>query len=226
MADGTCHRPFLFMYTFQITVRNEPLAMVRRAVDSIRKNAPTAPLIVVADGSGRDDVAKLCTSSDADFVAGEHLKLLYKGGRWWHRFATLAIKKDTKYVLKFDPDSIMWRPIRIEPFSDYFGTLGNFGYIQGGCQGFSRMFLEKIITSGILLDDSKMCDTRNWHADSAYQQMFQHMGYLSTDWTMWYIARELNVVADMWSEVNSKWKAVGPNKDLRYAVTHPHKMEE
>jgi hypothetical protein len=197
----------------------EPMALVARAIASIHKHEPNFPVIVIADGGERCDLAELSTTENFEFIQGERLKILERGAEWWHRFFVTGLSRGTPNLLKFDPDSVMWRAFRGKPSGDHYGTPQSGHSIQGGCEGFSREFAERIVESKIALDP-RMQNPNTWSANG---DSYRKRNYLSTDWTMEYIARTLGVKAARWNEIRSQWRSPPPNHDERYAVTHPHK---
>lgn len=73
-------------------------------------------------------------------------------GEWTHRYLEYALGCESDVIVKLDPDTCIWRRTTI-PTADWFGTLTDGGnFIRGGACGFSRSAAEKLVSSGLLLN--------------------------------------------------------------------------
>lgn len=210
--------------TFIVTFANEPIEQIDWCLSNLRKSYPKANVILISDG-GRIDYG-LPQKYNTVFVAGEKLKIISRGALWWKRFLTEALKTDADVIFKIDPDTKIWRRLNYFPDSDFFGMLTNKGeideHIQGGCQGFSRSFAEKIIDSKIT-EDENYKDLNFW-GSPAFKAAHAAPDYFSTDWSMIHIAKRLNATREKHTEILSIWvpfsflKNAPPNWTMKHVI--------
>lgn len=90
------------------------------------------------------------------------LKLPPNAGQWTQRWMTQALATDADILFKIDPDTRALVAATSFPTADVFGqqsTLGTYypkspvTIICGGCIGFQKTAVEKILESGLLLNE-------------------------------------------------------------------------
>jgi hypothetical protein len=97
-------------------------------------------------------------------------------------------------------------------------------HIQGGYHGFTADVAKTISQSG-WLKNPQLKDINFWSDENWRTKYWSARGLMSTDWTMMKVANLMNIPCVGHPEIMCKW--VGDpvdNHDLKYAVTHPHKL--
>lgn len=216
--------------SFVITVASEPPGLLCQCLSVLRTSHWEARVVVIADGTRVNDHRVIADDFGARYLEGECLKTLSKGALWWKRFFLVALEDAGDPIFKLDPDAVIWRPFRQLPEADFFGSLRERGtsneHIQGGCEGFSRAFAERVIASGIA-DDPRYCDAAHWSSARRLRWAASRRpaDYLSTDRVIMKIARDLGTAYANYDEIGSNGSEAPKNPRLRYAVTHPHKWK-
>ena len=126
-------------------------------------------------------------------------------------------------------DTKIWRAFKEPPpeRADISGTLDHAGTVDenvlGGCQAISRKAAETILASGIL-DSPKLKDHRTFVPDEPTLRHWKARSFMGGDMSLAWVARNLGLVTQPWTEVGIDWKEPPPEGD--FAATHPHKMRE
>jgi len=197
---------------------NEP-DYVSQCLESIRQN-DSGPILLINDGGDETGLQEIADSVGAKFVNGERLKNLRDGHNWWKRFFTLGLELGTDYLVKLDPDSYFWRPLRNSLKGlTFFGTTNDFAErnphtVQGGAQGFSRAYAERV-----LADD--MTARPRIKAIGPDKIRFTTDGYLCD------MNEEMGVLGEEWKEVNSVYslrQELPDSEPGTFAITHPHTL--
>jgi hypothetical protein len=171
--------------TFIINTNEEPT--IDRCLNFIRASYP-------------DD--NIITIPDIDF-----LKNIINGGAWTLRYLNAFMATDGDILIRMDPDSLMLRPFAFIPETEYFGMMFADQYIHGGCKGYSRSYVQRIIDSELLLLEK--------YKGNEYK--CGNTNLVSCDLVCMDIAITLNATISNWTEVSSM-----PYCE-HFAVTHGHK---
>jgi hypothetical protein len=205
---------------FGCTIYREGPRQLTALLASIREHYPSQHIFVISDGIQNAKYPKICTLFGAEYIQGERLKVLDKGGGWWNRHFKKAAAFQFDYFFKIDPDTRIHRKFNFFPSYDFFGCK-EWTNIQGGIQGFRRSAVDKILGSG-LLDSALLQNPETWATTAVAQAYVRESGQISTDYMMMYIIHRLKISWGNWEEVDSQWHPVRPfRKDA--AATHPHK---
>jgi hypothetical protein len=195
------------------------------ALRHLRAVYPTVPTVLISDGVEEPRYAEIATQYQADYILGEKLKVLEKGGQWWQRAFEAGLAFGTRHILKVDPDTRFNRPILHWPDADCFGTISgkgqNWEHIQGGVQGFSRSAAETMANSGRCLCPS-YCAVETWAWGEKEREEMKRDNYLSTDRVLMRLLREHGLRWENWPEVMSLWERAPENAE-HYAISHAHK---
>lgn len=216
-------------YGFVVVVADEGATQVEWFLGHLRAAYPDAPVTVISDGARDRWYGESCRRHNAKYVEGEYLKRVECGGRWWHRTLTAGIAMGTRWIVKIDPDTRVWRRFRVEPEHAISGTLEYEGEeyenIQGACQAITADAATRILASPFLDDDTLRGHDR-FAPDWPSWRRCNASAYLSTDWSLMWITRNLGLDYGDWSECGCSWRPPAPeNLGHKYAVTHPFKFQ-
>jgi len=195
-----------------VTCYNE-IEFVRQCVASIRRN-DCGPIIIINDGGDIEGLEDVALKHNATLIQSKQYKNILDGWKWWDRFFNEGLKTGCDYIVKIDPDSFFWRPLR-EPIGakNYFGSMHSEWSVQGGAQGFSKEYAKRIIDTDILKNLGTNGNREN--------------GTFATDRAIAWVSRELNQPAEPWNEVYSVWGLIQKLKlenVFEYAITHPNQL--
>ena len=98
--------------------------------------------------------------------------------------------------------------------------------IQGGCLGITRPVAEQFYASGFFLDPALTACPPPWAIVKPLLHRPVVLGLTSIDWTVGWAAKTMHIELIDWPEIMSEWQLVPENDDLRYAITHPHKLAD
>jgi len=197
-----------------LTCYNE-LEFVEQAVLSVRTH-DSGKIIIINDGGNETGLNELAIRYSAEYINSNQYKLPGKGCDWWNRFFQLGLASGCDYIVKIDPDTLFLKPLEyLIPNLDYFGTVFDFEdrsphSVQGGIQGFSHKYIERIMNSGLLFSNINRGERMD--------------GSFSTDIFIDSISSSLNQLAQEWVEVWSVWGArqkLGLKKEHSYSIIHP-----
>jgi hypothetical protein len=211
---------------FALTYKN--YEATAECLRDVRAHYSTSRVILRSDGDPDPRLPILAEHHNVDFRGESRLFEIENGGAIIERMLELFFEKPTRYLFKIDPDTVIHRRFRYLPVRDgLFGTLqGRLKHpsIQGGCMGLTRAAAEQILRSN-LLRDTRLKEPEKFISDSPYfvrmADRANRCGLASFDWTVPWVARELEIPIYAFSEVNSGWKQPPPNPNQRYAVSHP-----
>ena len=202
------------------------------ALDRIRTYFPDARIVVRSDGDDDPLNRSLSDKYDLTYLQEKRLYPIENGGALVARTLEIFLQNPTRYLLKLDTDTAVFRRFRFLPVRNcIFGSIqtnkqGNHPSIQGGFIGFSRESVEKIVQSRVL-EDERLKDPFAYRYDSGYLQRMgrrvHRTGLCSFDWMVGWAASELGIRMYPFREVRSRWHPENtvPNDDLRFAVMHP-----
>lgn len=201
----------------------------------LREHYPTARVVVIADGDG-ERYEDLAERYGLDLVIGEHLYHRDTGHAFVNRMLTHLLSGSESYLFKIDPDTRIWRRFRQLPaMTAVFGTFETLSEggrseiqtpanIQGGCVGMTRDAAAAILASQVLNYQSCAVDyARTWARFPEALHFAQHGGLLEDCIFSWG-AYQCGIPFVESPEIRSRWRMTPPNPDLRFAVTHPHKV--
>jgi hypothetical protein len=212
-----------------IPLADEGKAQLEFCLSNLRQHYPEVPVRVIDDGVLNLDYAVVCKKHRATYVEGKFLKRIECGGRWWRRTLQEGLATGKPWFIKIDPDTKICRPFDFPPPFPVSGYIEHAGEktvnIQGGCQAFSRETARAILDSG-LLEDRRLTRFRTFCNDPEFLKSWHPQGYLSSDHSLMWILKQLDLPYGDWPEIGSRWKVPPANQDLRYSVTHPHKLPE
>ncbi len=212
------------------------LGRAEGALCRIRAHFPQARVIVRSDGDKNPKYQEFIERYDVEYREEERLYPIKHGGAMIARILELYLDQATRFLLKIDTDTAVYRRFHFLPEqTGVFGTLQNSKQdcisIQGGFMGFSQDATRTILDSGIL-QDPRLKDPFAYRQESGY---FSRMGWrdrrtglCSFDWIIGWVASELQIPMFSFSEVHCRWLPQNnvKNDDLKFAVTHPVYFEK
>lgn len=195
----------------------------------LRQVYPQSRVIMRSDGDQDPEIAAIARKYDSECDYGERLMVIEKGGEIVQEMLRLFLAKPTAYLFKIDPDTRIVRPFKALPDRlCVFGTLqhhGDFFSIQGGCIGFTLDAAQKLYASNFLLDPEFTKRPPPWSINQYLMRRPMELGLTSIDWVLGWVCKKMEVELVDWPEIMSEWQVTPENEDLRYAVTHPHKLD-
>ena len=202
------------------------------ALGRIREHFPDARVIVRSDGDRDPKNRKLAERYNTEYWEEERLYPVENGGAMIARILELSLDRPTRYLIKIDTDTAIYRRFYFLP--EHNGVFGSMHtsrvhgcvQIQGGCVGFSLDAARTISDSGIL-NDPRLRDPFAYRHESSYFARMagrvDRTGLCSFDWIIGWVANELQIPMFSFSELRCHWQPENnvTNDDLKYAVTHP-----
>jgi hypothetical protein len=204
---------------------------------NLRRHYPNSRVILISDGDGEkyDDIA---SEFKCHYIQGEFLMCLPTCHSFVDRLLRSLLAGDETYLFKIDPDTGVWRRLSALPaFSSLFGTLETISEghgteidvpanVQGGCIGMTRDVVEEILSSGLL--NEKLCRIdyrKTWARCSDIISMAEE-GKCSDDFVISWACYSLHVPIVECPDIRCRWRRQIKNENLRYAITHPHKLKD
>jgi len=213
--------------TFYLNVYND-VDLLPECLTQFRTVYPQSRLILRSDGDPNKAIAEIAQEYNGECYYGERLFTIDKGGEIVHEMLRLFLANETAYLFKIDPDTRIVRPFKALPdLPCIFGTMqhqGELFSIQGGCIGFTLDVVQTLYTSQFFLDPALAKLPPPWVINQALRRRPMELGLTSIDWTVGWAAKKRNIELVDWPEIMSEWQITPENDDLRYAVTHPHKL--
>lgn len=201
----------------------------------LRRHFPRSRVVLISDGDGQP-YADLARQYGFRLVVGDHLMALPTCHRYVTRLLDALLDGPEEYLFRIDPDAQVWRPFRRLPaFTALFGTLETVSEgqrdeitvpanVQGGCLGLTRDAAEEIRASGVLTYRSCAVDYAATWARCADMRSCAAAGTFCDDFVLSWAAHQRDVPIIESAEIRSRHRRRVENPDLRYAVTHPHKL--
>lgn len=201
----------------------------------LREHYPRSRIVVVTDGDSEvyEDLAERWK---LDLVHGEKLYGCSTSHAFVNRLLANLLRGSETYLFKIDPDTRVWRRFRELPaVTSVFGTLESLSEgmrteirvpanIQGGCVGMTRDAAADILDSQVLNHQSCAVDYAHTWARTPEAIEYARRGGLLEDFVFSWGAYQRGIPFVESPEIRSRWKMTPDNSDLRYAVTHPHKI--
>jgi hypothetical protein len=207
-----------------------------RALSCLRKSYPDERVILLSDGDDDPEWPVIAAAHSAEYVLGERLYQLRHGGMMCQRMFDLLLSQPADFLFKLDTDTIVHRRHKFLPTdSGSFGTIqwnqwpeDEYCSIQGGCQGWTRDAAQAISDSRYLLSQELVDFKQTWakHHLGYGDKWLLERGLICQDWLLGYVNKKLGIYTFHYDEVNSQWRKPVDNSSLKYAITHPHKLEE
>lgn len=197
-----------------VTCYNE-LEFVDQAVSSIRRN-DAGTILIINDGGSTDGLEDIASRNRATFLNSARFKTAPSGPTWWKRFFFRGLRSNADFIVKVDPDAYMHRPLTKSLSGlNLFGTTTDYKKrdpfsVQGGVQGFSKSYAQKILLSGLL--------------DVFWGYGVRPDGVWGTDLFIKRVNRALFQFGEEWLEVRSVYsenEGTPANQARNYALTHP-----
>lgn len=211
-----------------VTAADEGAPQLELCLSNLRKHHPNIPVRVISDGVDDPSYPKLCKKYKVDYELGTFLKRIETGGLWWKRVLEAGLSYKKPLFFKIDPDTKFHKPVQHWPKYPISGSRHNAGEendtIQGGCQSFKKGAAEKILNSGILKSDD-LFKPHLYRPRGIYQNNWIPSGYFTTDYSLMYAIKKLSIEYGNWEEIGCAWLHAPNNSDLRFSVTHPHKVD-
>jgi hypothetical protein len=214
---------FAFVFSF---FDDETLA--KRLIRQLRQFYPNTDILCQADGVNPPDFSEYAQINTVTYVEGGRLKPRTFGGQWTQRYLNLFLQQSTADVLiKVDPDSYIHRAFTDLPESlqaDLFGNLktNHLGQVQvrGGCVGYQRAAVQKLVESNLLLEAKYRDATRYSYRRKPDDPLLSLQDAIMAD-----VAQQLQLQLHPWPEVRiyAGNEAPPANPGLQFAITHPMK---
>ena len=194
-------------------------------------------IVVISDGVIDENFAEFCKGIHSlHYEVGDRRKLSIEfGGAWVERFMARCLElSDFDILLKIDPDTKFFRRFNYFPNEDYFGNrrkskyASEYDHIQGGCKGFKREAVERILESGLLQDEFYKGNMK--FAYNRFSQIYIRPGeepedslLMVEDALIWDVVKRIGGTIGEWDEVNCHTPTFVPDNlmDGDYAAIHP-----
>ena len=213
--------------TFYLNVYHD-LDLLPGCLSQLRQVYPQSRLILRSDGDPDSAIAEMAQKYNGECYYGERLMGIEKGGEIVHEMLRLFLIHKTAYLFKIDPDTRIVRPFTALPdHGCVFGTLqhqGELFSIQGGCLGFTLDAAQTFYSSQFFLDPALTKRPPPWVITKDLARRPMQLALTSIDWVVGWACKKMGVELVDWPEIMSEWQVTPENEDLRYAVTHPHKL--
>jgi hypothetical protein len=201
----------------------------------LRRHYPQSRVTLINDGDGTS-YADIADQYACRYIHGEHLMTLSNCHRYVKRLLEVIVDGPEEYGFRIDPDTKIWRRFTHLPIvSAIFGTLethseatrdiiGPPANIQGGCIGMTLDVAHRILESNIVNYRSCVVEPyHTWARCSELRLAVRHQLF-SDDFIISWAASVLKIPLLTSPEICSRWRRAATNEDLRYAITHPHKV--
>jgi len=216
-------------FTFTTNTKDRSLALDRIAeIQSIYGS--DIQIFVHSDG----DIPAIAETGGVKFIPGRNVKGMVHGGRWTLRYMeTFLLNSTSDFLVKIDPDSKVKRQITVFPEGpDILGNCfvsypSRLPYVQGGCIGFPRKTVEKIVTSRRLLSKEFcgpgfcLCPGKRDDHNRGDRKL-----YAFQDAILYSLAMKLGLKIGPWSEISVfSHRLKDQYKPGDFAVIHPLSVE-
>ena len=212
-----------------INIAEETVEQLDYCLGSLRAVYPTVPVHIISDGINDPAHQAVATRYRTDYTAGKFLKRIECGGRWWQRTLGIGMRYLKAWVIKMDPDTRVWRQFHHMPTTPVGGSLGAIGqmteHLQGGCQAIRSDAVAELLSSNVL-NDEDLTRFTTFCPDNEMLKTWLPTGYLTSDFSLMYLLKKLSIEYSNWDEIGARWKVAPSNFNYRFAVTHPHKVDE
>lgn len=91
-------------YGAVVTIGTEGPLQLAYCLDALRASEPLMPIRVVSDGTHTPEYAEVCRRFQAHYTAGDYLKRIECGGRWWERVLREGLATKMPVFCRVDPD--------------------------------------------------------------------------------------------------------------------------
>ncbi len=218
---------------FMPVYRDEDVAY--RSLTRIRRIYPGSRIVLLSDGDDRFPSDSIVQRFGVEFVFGENLYGMERGGETLHRMLDQYMLAPARFLVRLDTDARVDRRFRYLPRQDgAFGRIGRRSRtLQGGCVIFSHGAASRLFSSRIFLSQRLLDPAASWGRYSTPANLERKLAQkrIAYDKVLHWGCVEQKVPILEFGEVYSVWKpapeyaACLANKDLRAAIVHPDKME-
>ena len=203
----------------------------------IRRCYPASRVVLITDGD-EQYYEDLADKYGFELVLGLHWMTLQTCHLYVNRLLEHLLDGPEEYLFRIDPDTKLWRRVNALPaFSSLFGTLETISEylrdeilvpanVQGGCIGMTRDAADELLSSGVLNHQSCVTDYKSTWARCADALAMAQKGTFADDFVLSWAAFRLGIPVVECEEIRSRWRRDTFNDDLRYAITHPHKLDK
>lgn len=161
-------------------------------------------------------------SADRLIVPDEPRLKNVQTGAWTHRYLSMALNfpepsptnpLSPSTFIKIDPDTCVWKNIKV-PDAAWFGQLSpDRSFVFGGACGFSRKTAQRLVASGLLLENSQF--TYQWKGEMVSCQ----------DLIVAKAMKQLGIKPTRWPDVLNYEQADFESETKRIrGITHPHPL--
>jgi hypothetical protein len=201
----------------------------------LRRHYPESRVVLINDGDGEtyEDIA---AQFRCEYICGEHLYHLSMCHLYVRRLLRALRQGAESYCFRIDPDTGVWRRFSALPaFSSLFGTLETISEghgdeilvpanVQGGCIGITGDVVEAMLASELLSEEYLSTRCLETWARCRDMAKTARIGQFCDDFVLSWLAHRLGVPIVESADIRSRWRKTIDNPDLRYAITHPHKL--
>lgn len=130
------------------------------SIAKVYENLEKPNIVLITDGIDFRDLKDWCEFNKINYLKGERLYLINKGGQWVKRWLEQGIKYNTEWILRLDPDTRLFKPVplkhekNIDVISPYFPEDERLTRLHGSFQLIRKESALMILESNIL-DDEK-----------------------------------------------------------------------
>ena len=138
---------------FVMTVHQETGQALNR-LRVLKRVYPEASVVLVGDGPVAPFLKPAAMALGARFKEGEEIKQdLSKRGLWTERWLRAGLESGADLIMKIDPDTGIFARAEF-PEAQLFGEkIGDPVGVHGGCLGIRKETAQRIVDSGLLLDE-------------------------------------------------------------------------
>lgn len=187
-------------------------------------------IFCISDGIEDPLFESFCSEQGVFYFLGDRLKIKGLGGQWSQRYMQTFLDitpESVDTLIKIDPgDTGIHRRFNYlpPPEVDLFGTLygGKRPNICGGCMGYRRKGVQRIIESG-LLSATELSSYRR------FQPPYQKPGEATEDTQVTFqdeivfkVAIQLNLRVEAFADVHASMRRGRPDAENRFALSHPY----
>lgn len=199
-----------------------------RCLKRLRSVYPQSPIQVISDGDPNPKYLDLANKFDVLYISGERLFVVDRGGDLVQRLFKHFLEQPTDFLIKIDPDTNVIMRLSLLPSPTALGVYGSviesedgLRAVQGGCMIFPRATAEKMFDSKLFLSDELKPPKLAWVTAPLLRERALAKGLSSHDWTVAYVARELNIPMIIHPQVCSSWKVIRLMGMPRARIVHP-----
>ena len=206
-----------------------------KALRRLRRHHPRSRLVLISDGDEGFPGEEFAQTYGAEYLLGENLYAMRHGGEMIHRILGAYMKAPARWLIRLDSDARMDRRLgRLPTSGGLYGTIGKrSGTVQGGCILLTHDAAERLHRSEVFLRPELRDPARSWGKYSTPENLGRKLEQkrVAYDKALHWGCIEERVPIRSYPEIYSVWKRSDDsaealsNRDGRYAIVHPDKME-